>query len=243
MGVITIPKVNIDGVLLLRDNGKTYKQIAEYYHTTDKYIRKILHEARDQEKLEKMRDNLAKANAKDSDGFVVPGTDMVITSNKYAIENAAGKIGDDKVKAFIAYHLEMMQMRQGVDKQNVQDLYARFASYLVYCMEHNIMPSNMNAYYAIGVSQGDMTQWAKGQRGTPEHQKFAEDVKAFFSSIREQGGIDGMISPILTIWWQKTYDKMIEAQKVETVEDDPMGEKQSADAIAAKWSEVQMPDD
>ena len=37
---------------------------------------------------------------------------------------------------------------------------------------------------------------------------------------------------------------MIEAQKVEAVDESPLGEKQDADAIAAKWkeSDVELPD-
>ena len=32
------------------------------------------------------------------------------------------------------------------------------------------------------------------------------------------------------------------AQKVEAVDESPLGEKQDADAIAAKWQDVEMPD-
>ena len=236
-------KVNIDSVLLFRERGKTYKEIADFYGTTDKYIKRLIHDAKDPEKLAKMQGKAAKDNAKQP-GIIVPGTDMVIRNNEVALEETLKKYGDEKVGMFIGYHLDMMRMRleDRVDKSDVNSLYNRFFTYLQYCMEHNIIPNNMSAYYAIGVEKGDISAWSNGSRGTPEHKQFALDVRGFFQSIHEQGGAEGFFNPVLTIWWQKAYDQMIEAQKVEAVDESPLGEKQDADAIAAKWQDVEMPD-
>jgi hypothetical protein len=68
----------------------------------------------------------------------------------------------------------------------------------------------------------------------------------FFASIHEQGGVEGMINPILTIWFQKAYDAMRESDGKESAGDtSPLGERQSAESIAAKWesADVELPDD
>ena len=117
-----------------------------------------------------------------------------------------GRMGDEKVSAFVAYHIAMTEMRQGVDKRNVDDLRARFYNYLKYCMEHGIMPNNMNCYYAIGVTKQEMSQWRLGQRATPEHQQFAEEVTSLFASIHEQAGAEQIVNPILSIYWSKAHD-------------------------------------
>jgi len=226
----------------LREQGLKYKQIAERLGTTENYCKRLMYDAKHPEAKAKHEKSISCRYNKKDEGIEIPGTEMVISKNADVMEYAVGKLGDEKVSAFINYHLDMMRMRQGVDKRNVYDLYQRLGNYLQYCSEHQIMPNNMNAYFAIGINKTDISMWYSGKSGTPEHRKFAEDIKALFSSIHEQGAVDGLINPILTIWWQKAYDNMIEAQKVEQVEETPLGEKQSAEAIAAKWSEIDLPE-
>ena len=96
----------------------------------------------------------------------------------------------------------------------------------------------MNCYLAIGVERAEMHTWREGTRGTPEHQRFALDVASFFASIHEQGAIDGMMNPISSIFWQKAHDGMIEASKVEVVNKEPLGDKRSAEDIAAQYNEL-----
>lgn len=155
-------------------------------------------------------------------------------SNKLTIQ----KIGDERVTIFVQYHMDMMKMRQGVDKKNVPDLYQRFYNYLMYCAAHAIMPNNMNAYYAIGVSKQDISFWKLGQIGTPEHKKFAEEVTGFFASVHEQAPTEGLMNPISAMFWQKAHDGMIEAQKLEVYNADPLGEKKSAEDIARSYSDL-----
>lgn len=172
---------------------------------------------------------------------VDPKTGMAVSING---NNAVliGRIGDEKVSAFVAYHMEMAKMRQGVNKKDVPDLYNRFFVYLQYCQEHGIMPNNMNAYYALGIARQDIDAWNRGERGTSEQHEFAVFIKEFFASIHEQGAVEGIINPITSIFWQKAHDGMIEASKVEVVNQDPLGDRKSAEEIAKSYSEVELPD-
>ena len=175
------------------------------------------------------------------DQFVDPETGMVVSvtgHNKVII----AKMGDDSVSQFVAYHMAMLQMRQGVDKKNVDDLYQRFNKYLEYCCEHNIVPNNMNAYFAIGVARQDISAWHLGTSGTPEHRRFADDVMAFFASVHEQGATDGVLNPISAMFWQKAHDGLSDQPKIEVSVNDPLGEKRTAEDIANKYGEVELPD-
>lgn len=148
------------------------------------------------------------------------------------------RMGDEKVTAFVAYHIDMMQMRQGVNKKDVSDLYQRFYNYLSYCCEHGIIPNNMNAYFAMGVTRMDISEWKLGKKGTPEHQQFALDVTQFFESIHEQGAIDGILNPISSIFWQKAHDGLTDQPRVEISISDPLGEKRSAAEIQKQYSDL-----
>jgi len=152
------------------------------------------------------------------------------------------RMGDEKVTQFVAYHMDMMAMRQGVNKRDVPGLYQRFYNYLSYCADHGIVPNNANCYFAIGVNRQEMSVWRLGKGGTPEHKEFADTVQAFFASIHEQGATDGVLNPISAMFWQKAYDNLIEASKLEVVQEDPLGDRKSAEEIAKSYGEVELPD-
>ena len=150
-------------------------------------------------------------------------------------------MGDERVTAFVQYHMDMMKMRMGVDKKNVPDLYDRFFNYLGYCAEHGVIPNNMNAYFAIGISKGDISAWYAG-RGTPEQRQFAEDIKQFFASVHEQAGGEAIVNPILSIYWSKAHDGMSDNPRVEVTVNDPLGEKASSAEIANRYKDI-LPED
>lgn len=172
--------------------------------------------------------------------LVDPATGAIVT-NTGLTSKIIARMGDERVTAFVQYHIDMLKMREGCDKKNVPDLYNRFYTYLTYCSAHGIVPNNMNAYFAIGLTSSDISFWRSGKSSTPEQQKFAQDITQFFASIHEQGVIDGMFNPISGIFWQKAHDGMIEAQKLEVVNSDPLGEKKSAEDIVKKYEEVDLP--
>lgn len=216
--------------------GKTVKEIADFYGCTTANIYAKIKSV--EKKLHPERANLTPIK----DVMYDEETKMVIAAKDGRTKQIIAAIGDERVTAFVNYHIEMMAMRQGVDKRNVRDLYERFYRYLDYCAEHGIMPNNMNAYYAIGVYKQEISSWKLGQAGTPEHKKFAEDITQFFASVHEQGAQAGLFNPISSIFWQKAYDGLIEASKLEVVQQDPLGDKRSAEDIAKAYTEVNLPD-
>ena len=172
--------------------------------------------------------------------LVDPKTGIVV-SNNAAQSQIIARMGDERVTAFVQYHMDMMKMRQGVDKKNVPDLYNRFLNYLGYCAEHGIIPNNMNAYFAIGITKDNIGAWYAG-RGTPEQRQFAEDIKQFFASIHEQAGGENIINPILSIYWSKAHDGLSDQPKIEVSIEDPLGQRASSEEIAARYSSL-LPED
>jgi hypothetical protein len=176
----------------------------------------------------------------ESKQLVDPKTGIVV-SNNAAQSQVIARMGDERVTAFVQYHMDMLKMRQGVDKKNVPDLYNRFLAYLGYCAEHGIIPNNMNAYFAIGINKSDIGAWYAG-RGTPEQRQFAEDIKQFFASIHEQAGGEAIVNPILSIYWSKSHDGMSDNPRVEVTVTDPLGDRASSAEIAKKYEGI-LPDD
>lgn len=166
----------------------------------------------------------------------------IIVQNKGAQSLTIARMGDERVSAFVQYHIDMLQMRQGVNKKDVPDLYNRFYRYLIYCSEKGIIPNNMNAYFAIGVARNEISAWHRGVSGTPEHKQFADDIMQFFASVHEQAGGENIVNPILSIYWSKAHDGMIEASKVEVINNDPLGEKRSAEQISEQYADL-LPDE
>ena len=168
--------------------------------------------------------------------LVDPKTGIVV-SNNAAQSQIIAKMGDERVTAFVQYHMDMMKMRQGVDKKNVPDLYNRFFNYLGYCAEHGVIPNNMNAYFAIGITRQDITAWYAGNR-SPEHKQFADDIKQFFASIHEQAGGENIVNPILSIYWSKAHDSRSDQPRIEVTVTDPLGDRASSAEIADRYRDL-----
>lgn len=231
---------DIRSIRKMMRNGKSVEEIAKYYGVTKQFVYAKVRDDEIRKSNLATVNNFAIGTGTPKNRVVDPETGLVI-ENFGAKTKAIGKIGDEKVSAFVQYHMEMLAMRQGVDKRDVNELYNRFIRYLKYCQEHMIVPNNMNAYFAIGIDRGDISRWSAGN-GTPEHKQFANDVKAFFASVHEQGATDGVLNPISAMFWQKAHDSLIEASKLEVVAEDPLGEKRSAADIAKAYTEVELPD-
>lgn len=169
--------------------------------------------------------------------IVDPETGLVV-DNHGKTATVIGRMGDEKVTAFVDYHMACLAMRQGVDKTDVHDLYDRFVRYLEYCREHGVIPGAANAQLAIGISRDDISCWSRGVRGTPEHRAFAEDFKAVMASVNEQAAADGILNPVLSIFWSKAYYGLSDQPKVEVEVINPLGDKKSAEEIAKHYSDL-----
>ena len=220
--------------------GKSVPEIAKHYGVSRQAIyQKIKAEefkrATNMDKAQKL--GMVRGIGQGEHRLIDPETGLVV-ENRGVTAEIIGRMGDERVTAFVQYHMDMMVMRQGVDKRDVNDLRVRFYNYLSYCAEHGIVPNNMNAYFAIGVTKDDISKWRMGKSGTPEHKEFAELVTGFFASVHEQGGTDGVLNPISAMFWQKAHDGLIEASKLEVTQDNPLGDKKSAEELSRLYDSL-----
>lgn len=235
-----MPRLDVRTIRRRMEAGQTVTEIAKDYGVSRQAIYKRL--KKDEEKRRgraAARETLNKVKDFSDEGHMIvdPETGMVI-NNRGLTSTIIGRMGDERVTKFVQYHMEMLAMRQGVNKKDVEDLYQRFINYLSYCAEHGVVPNNQNAYFAIGVSRQEMSAWRLGNAGTQKHKEFAEMVTSFFASVHEQGSTDGVLNPISAMFWQKAHDGLIEASKVEVIQENPLGEKRSAEEITAKYADI-----
>ena len=220
------PAVTIDEIYALQNKGYTLAQIAEMKGISRQAV------------YQKVREDQKKK------GLIAttPVDEAVAKLSNPATREIVKRMGDEKVSRFVEYHVDLFMMGQGCDKSDVPGLYDRFKKYLEYCTKNGVVPNNMSAYLAIGIYRDDVAKWSKGIMGTPAHQKFANELLSFFAAIHEQGGTDGVMNPIQTIFWQKAYDGLSDQPKVEIEVRNPLGEKKSAEDIAQAYGEVELPD-
>ena len=218
------PTVTVEEIYELQSKGYSQAQIAEMKGISRQAVYQKI-----------------SADKKDK-GLLTPVDEAVRKLASPSTRAIAEKMGDEKVSRFVAYHIDLFMMGQGCDKTDVPGLYERFKKYLAYCAEHGVVPNNMSAYLAIGVSKDDISHWNVGTEGTPAHRRFARDVLGFFAAVHEQGGTDGVMNPIQTIFWQKAYDGLSDQPKVEIEVKNPLGEKRTAEDIAKAYGDVELPD-
>ena len=226
-------RMDVRSIRQMIAEGKSMTEIGRHYGVTRQAVYERL--KKDDEAKGRMPPPVDLRQYKDT--AIDPETGYAITVNGTQ-KSIVGRMGDERVTAFVRYHMDMLAMRQGCDKRDVQDLYQRFYRYLGYCAEHGIVPNNMNAYFAIGLSPQDVPAWRRGVGGSPEHRAFAETLSGFFASVHEQGATDGVLNPISSIFWQKAHDGLVEASKLEVVQEDPLGDRKSAEEIAKKYTEL-----
>lgn len=234
------PRLDVRSIRKLMEQGMNVADVAKHYGVTKQAV------------YQRLRNDEAKKQSKGSSAYgidrvrgrgqgehrvVDPETGMVV-ENRGKTATVIGRMGDEKVTAFVNYHMECLAMRQGVDKYDVQDLYARFIRYLEYCRVHGVIPGAANAQLAIGINRNDISKWARGVAGTPEHKAFAEDFQAVMASVNEQAAADGILNPVLSIFWSKAYYGLSDQPKVEVEVVNPLGDKRNAEEIAKRYADV-----
>lgn len=244
--VIPIARVDVRTIRKLLEQGMSMSDVAKKYGVTRQAIYARL--KRDEERKNATCAggmayglNRVKSLGSGDNRIVDPETGLVVDAHGMT-GTVIGRMGDERVTAFVNYHMECLAMRQGVDKRDSNDLYNRFIRYLTYCQMHGVIPGAANARLAIGVSSRDINDWERGVRGTPEHKAFAEDFKAVLSSVNEQAAADGILNPVLSIFWSKAYYGLSDQPKVEVEVVNPLGEKQSSEQIAQKYAGI-LPED
>lgn len=246
-------KMDLTRILKLKGKGMTYKQIAEVIGTTEGVIRNTVYRAklskssstkrsvqgwqkkREQQEMErkmKLEKNLARI-----DELAKQYTHDRKNTTTAMAEKDAGRAAS--VNMFIGQCIGISTM---VDINDINSLYAGFGAYVRLCTESDIPMAFATACLALGVSGNQIGTWKTGKVKDQEYKTFAESVYYAIHAGIESCMAVGLINPIVGIWWEKSVFKMIEAQHAAPEEENPMGQRRTAEQIAADYDEVPLPD-
>jgi len=90
-------------------------------------------------------------------------------------------------------------------------------------------------YLAMGLDRRTIEGWAKGEMGTPQQRTFGSKILQICAIYREQMMLDGGMSIIAGIFWQKNYDGMTDQPREVTEQRDPFEEVANLDELQDKY--------
>lgn len=225
-----VARVTIEKINELKAQGMTYKQIAGVLHSTENYIKKTVYESK------KPKPQKAEPPSR----LVKPLSETLASIGPALSESNRGRAA-----AATAHVMECMDIGRTVDNENPDSLFNGLKAYVQLCLERDFPMTISNACLALGVARKTLLAWKQGQAHTdnPEFQKLAESVYTIVQGGVEATMANGVLNPVLGIWWEKAHFDMKEADRVQEVRADPLGEAKSAEQIAAQYEDLPLPDD
>lgn len=145
-----------------------------------------------------------------------------------------------RASAAVGHVMKCMYLGQEVNTDNIESLYHGLEQYIKFCYENDFPPTLATCCLALGVSTGTLNDWRNSRRrgDKPEYKQFAESVRYVVQAGIEACMATGLLNPVCGIWWEKAHFSMIEAQRLEVVQDDPLGERMTAKEIVEKYSNL-----
>ena len=127
-------------------------------------------------------------------------------------------------------------IRQTVSLDDPNTLWQALDSYLRFCADTGFLIGNKTLYYACRVSKETVFTWSHGTRKqhNPEYKRFADMLKTVCACAREMYGLEGIVSPVMTIFHQKFYDGFKDDPGDEVIPN-PLGDLPDADKLIQKY--------
>lgn len=224
------PKVTIEKINELREQGMTYKQIAQTLNSTEPYIKKVVYRNAHPDKFPKAEVQNVK--------MLTPLRDTLAAFPALKQENQG------RATATVDHVMRCMDIGRTVDSENIDSLYNGLKAYVELCYASDFPMTVANLCLCLGVARKTVIAWKDGlaHREDPEFKRFAENAFNIIQSGIEATMATGLLNPVLGIWWEKSHFDMKEADKADTIRDDPLGQSKTAEQIAAEYSDLELPD-
>ena len=221
-------RITMEKVQPMIDSGMTYKEIAKALHSTEAYIKNFV-----------SRQRRKPAPAEPPPRLIKPFSETLA-----AVGSGLSEANKGRGTAAVAHVLQCMEIGSGVNSESVESMYTGLASYLQLCIEQDFPLTIANVCLSLGVARKTLLMWKDGQahKENPEFRKFAENVYTIIQSGIETTMATGLLNPVLGIWWEKSHFNMKEADRVQEVREDPLGQSRSAEQIAQDYEETPLPD-
>lgn len=135
--------------------------------------------------------------------------------------------------------IAVQEIAKGADRKNVESLYMCLNDFIRYCAESNMAVTNALAYGACGLTKKDVDDILAGKlyKKDQRYADFARHIRSVCAQYREALMVSGSINPVLGIWWQKSYDHMIEYDQKTVASEEKATAEEAVDAaeLARKY--------
>lgn len=237
-------KMDLSKIIKYTREGLTYPEIAERLGTTTQVIKNTVYRAstRATQRGAMSSSNIPRKRAKKVSKAEVG---KIAKKMSTYLDNVSGVLKEEnKGRATaINVHIGMcVGLGAQVDIENINSLYAAFENYLRICAENDVPLTMSSACLACGVKPSTLATWRRGKARTGDYKEFAESVTYAVQAGIEAMMATGLLNPVVGIWWEKSHFSMIESNRAESGDNDPLGQRRTAEEIAEEYSNVELPD-
>lgn len=236
--------MDIGKIIRLSRKGLTYQQIAEELGTTYQVVKNCVYRA---SKRGAMTGSMNSNNTPRKRVKKLSKEEISRLSDKMEkYMNQAGMMLKEenrgRASAVNVYIGMCAALGAQVDVEDINSLYAAFENYLKVSAENDCPLTITSACLACGITTSTLSGWRSGKTRTSDYKEFADSLTFAVQAGIESMMAAGIINPVVGIWWEKSHFHMIEANRSEGNAADPLGQKKSAQEIAAEYDGVELPE-
>lgn len=242
-----LPKEKLDlrQIKALAGRGWTHKRIAEKYGTTEQVISNMI-----------SRDNIKKQKAAEEPPKKRGRPKGSRNKQKLAEESALANwenspmspmMREDKAELNRAagwFVGQCWMLGKTVDHNSIESMQNALEKYVMLCTQSGMPMLVKTCHLALGLNTATVSAWRNGKSRSndPRYKEFVQVMDAVVAAGIEAAGAAGSLDRVLTIWFEKAHFGLFEQQGLVVENADPLGERKSAEEVAAKYADVDLPD-
>ena len=120
----------------------------------------------------------------------------------------------------------------------------RIEAYFQECAEEGIIPKWETIGLALGIGRAEAWNIATGRKGSPARQRMMQRAKDILAAIDAELVTTGKVNPVVWIFRAKNFYDMKDTQDVVVTPKQPLGEQQTTEELAEKYSTlIELDDD
>ena len=128
--------------------------------------------------------------------------------------------------------------------QSDEEFAERIEAYFQECAEEGIIPKWETIGLALGIGRAEAWNIATGRKGSPARQRMMQRAKDILAAIDAELVTTGKVNPVVWIFRAKNFYDMKDTQDVVVTPKQPLGEQQTTEELADKYSTlIEMDDD
>lgn len=125
-----------------------------------------------------------------------------------------------------------------------EEVAERINEYFAECAAEGMIPKWETLSLALGVTRRITWQWANGHAGSPVRQRMLARAKEILAAVDAELVQTGKVNPVVYIFRAKNFYDMKDQQDVVVTPTQPLGEQQTTEELAEKYSTlIELDDD